>query len=135
MEPKVQAKVEAPASRGKLVLGVHRTDSKYSTALPREYYVSEDIYQQEVDKVFSKHWTFDGRVSEILKVGDYFVHDFAGESIVVVREATDKISGYLNVCRHRGHKLCVGPAGNIRKFVCPYHYWAYGLDGNLSVAP
>jgi Rieske 2Fe-2S family protein len=136
MDAKATARPETGARRRPHVVdGVQRLDMRYSTALPREYYVSKDIYEKEVDKIFSRQWTFVGHVSELPKIGDYFIQEFAGESVVVVREAADKINGYLNVCRHRGHSLCAAPRGNIRKFVCPYHYWSYGLDGALKNAP
>jgi Rieske 2Fe-2S family protein len=76
-----------------------------------------------------------GHVSQVAKVGDYFVQAFAGESIVVIRESPEKISGFLNVCRHRGHPLCSAESGNLRRFVCPYHYWSYGIDGALKHTP
>jgi Rieske 2Fe-2S family protein len=136
MDARAKASVESkPQRRPRLVEGVQRSDVGYSTALPREYYVSPKIYEQEVEKVFSRQWTFMGHVSDLPNAGDYFTQEFAGESIIVVREAPDKVSGYLNVCRHRGHSLCTAPTGNIRKFVCPYHYWSYGLDGSLKNAP
>ena len=37
----------------------------------------------------------------------------------------------LNSCRHRGTKVCRADAGNTRRFVCPYHGWAYERDGRL----
>ena len=37
---------------------------------------------------------------------------------------------FHNSCRHRGMILAEG-SGNASKFICRYHAWAYGLDGNL----
>jgi len=118
-----------------LVQGVVRSDVKYSTVLPRTYYVSEDIFQKEFNAVFAKQWTFVGHICQVANIGDYFVQEHAGESIIVIRESIDKVSGYLNVCRHRGHQLCSAPSGKLRTFVCPYHNWSYGLDGALKHVP
>jgi 3-phenylpropionate/trans-cinnamate dioxygenase alpha subunit len=35
----------------------------------------------------------------------------------------------MNQCRHRGMKVCHADSGNTRAFTCPYHGWAYGVDG------
>ncbi|MGH3952225.1 MAG: aromatic ring-hydroxylating oxygenase subunit alpha, partial [Pseudonocardiaceae bacterium] len=43
---------------------------------------------------------------------------------------------FLNICRHRGARLCVEETGSVqRSFQCPYHAWTYGLDGKLVAAP
>ena len=43
---------------------------------------------------------------------------------------------YYNVCRHRGARLLTDPAGSCGGVIrCPYHAWAYGLDGALRAAP
>jgi phenylpropionate dioxygenase-like ring-hydroxylating dioxygenase large terminal subunit len=107
----------------------------YDTVLDREYYVSEETFEKERARVFARQWTFAGHVSDIPKVGDYFLHNFAGESIIVVREAEDRISAHLNVCRHRGYALCKSTSGHARSFTCPYHQWTYQLDGSLKRAP
>ena len=41
----------------------------------------------------------------------------------------------LNVCRHRGTRLCEAPTGRLRAIQCPYHAWTYALDGRLTGAP
>ncbi len=38
------------------------------------------------------------------------------------------------VCQHRAMLVAEG-RGNTRGFVCPYHHWVYGLDGDLINAP
>jgi phenylpropionate dioxygenase-like ring-hydroxylating dioxygenase large terminal subunit len=118
-----------------LVQGVEVPGAPYSTILPRDYYFDPAIFAKEMDRVISRQWAFVGHVSQIPKVGDYFVHKLLNESVVIVRESADKISGYLNVCRHRGHELCKKSSGNAKRFSCPYHYWSYGLDGSLANVP
>ena len=39
----------------------------------REIFVNEDIYQQEMERVFTRAWLFVGHESQIPKAGDYFV--------------------------------------------------------------
>ena len=40
----------------------------------------------------------------------------------------------MNVCRHRGSRVCIEKSGNTRVFSCPYHAWTYELNGNLRAA-
>ena len=58
----------------------------------------------------------------------------AGASgVLVVRDNDGGLRGFENACRHRGHELlpCDGTAEN-RAIVCPYHAWAYRLDGSAA---
>lgn len=117
---------------GAAALGPHLG---YATILTREYYTSADIFEAEFERVFSRQWILVGHNSQIAEVGDYFVQEFAHESILVVRESSDRINGFYNVCRHRGHRLCTSPRGHARRLVCPYHHWSFGVDGSLKTAP
>lgn len=105
------------------------------TTLTREYYVAPEIYEREVSRVFFRQWTFAGHVSQIPEVGDYFVHGFVGEDLIVVRESPDKVSAYFNVCRHRGSQITREKSGKVKRFTCPYHQWSYDLSGALVRAP
>lgn len=106
-----------------------------ATLLPREYYISQTIYEREIERVFLGQWTFLGHVSEIPEPGSFIRHDLLGESVIVVRQADGSVRGHLNVCRHRGHSVCQETRGKAKSFVCPYHQWAYELDGSLKRAP
>ena len=105
------------------------------TTLSRDYYVSPEIFEREFEKIFFKQWTFAGHVSQIPNIGDYFVHTFAGESLIIVRESAEIIRAHLNVCRHRGSQLTKASSGNVKLFTCPYHQWSYELNGDLRRAP
>lgn len=103
--------------------------------LPRRFYVDPGIFEQEQDRVFARQWQFLGHVSQISNSGDYFIEDLCGESVLVVRGSDGKVHGFLNHCRHRGHRLCGDASGHARSFTCPYHQWTYSLDGALLRAP
>ena len=66
--------------------------------------------------------------------GDYFLFDIAGESVIVVRDGEGQINALLNVCRHRGSRICDEATGRASRLVCRYHGWTYGLDGSLRAA-
>jgi len=103
-------------------------------ALDRVFYTDADVYERDVADIFLKVWLYAGHSSEIPKVGDYFLFEFGGESVIIIRSAEDEISALLNVCRHRGSKVCLENKGCAKKLVCRYHAWVYELDGNLRAA-
>jgi hypothetical protein len=73
--------------------------------LPRSSYVSPEAYEQERERVFFRQWMCVGRSEEIPEAGDHLVCDIAGESVIVTRTRDGGLSGYYNLCRHRGSVL------------------------------
>ena len=82
----------------------------------------------------ARTWQFAGHVSQLQKAGDYFVFSAADENCFCARGEDGEIRAFYNVCRHRAHELLAG-CGNVRKIVCPYHSWAYDLNGAFRSAP
>ncbi len=110
-------------------------DADYFTLLPREYYLSEEIYEKEVKRIFFRQWQYVGHVSQLPNAGDFFVTEIVGESLILSRDREGVIRAMHNVCRHRGYPVCLRQSGNTRSFVCGYHNWSYGVDGRLRKAP
>ncbi len=79
-------------------------------------------------------WTCAGHVSQVAAAGDWITLEIGAESAIVVRGAAGALHALANVCRHRGSRLCAGPAGSAKTLVCPYHAWSYNLDGSLRAA-
>ena len=102
-------------------------------ALPGAAYKDPAIYELEVRHIILKAWHYVGHQSQVPERGDWFLFEIAGESVIVVRDGQG-INALLNVCRHRGSRICDGPAGHDARFTCPYHGWTYGLDGALKGA-
>src|SRR6266576_2027497 len=103
--------------------------------LAQEYFVSPEIFAQEQEKIFSKHWILIGHQSELAEVGDYFLAEVASESLIIVRDKGGDVRGFYNVCRHRGTRLREDRNGHLSAIQCPYHAWTYALDGRLIGAP
>jgi Rieske 2Fe-2S family protein len=103
-------------------------------SLSREAYWDDAFYAREQAAIFWDQWFYAGRAASFHETGEYRVLDVAGESVIVVR-AEDGFHAHLNFCRHRGSRLLCGE-GTIRGAIrCPYHAWAYALDGRLVAAP
>lgn len=103
-------------------------------SLPGVLYRDPEIYEREIRSIFMKSWLYVGHQSQIPARGDYFLFEMAGESVIVVRESEEQINALLNVCRHRGSRVCDDATGHESRFTCRYHGWTYGLDGSLRAA-
>jgi Rieske 2Fe-2S family protein len=103
-------------------------------------YTSDSVYADEREHIWWGHWVCIGRAEEIPNPGDFLVRDVAGESLIISRNRDGELRGFYNVCAHRGTKLLdetgLGACGHVNKaFKCPYHAWAYDLDGRLIGSP
>ena len=100
-------------------------------SLPRAFYTRDDIFHHDIRAYWNESWIWVGHVSQIAEVGDFFLFNYGTESIIVLRDKEGEARAYLNVCRHRGSRVCVEAKGNARLFSCPYHAWTYDLNGQL----
>jgi phenylpropionate dioxygenase-like ring-hydroxylating dioxygenase large terminal subunit len=66
--------------------------------------------------------------------GDYFTTRIIDEPVVVARGLDGEIRAMSSVCQHRAMLVAEGH-GNARGFLCPYHHWAYNLEGELVGVP
>ena len=110
--------------------------SKYqgSQSLPRQFYTSETVYKMDIQHYWNHSWIWVGHLNQIPNVGDFFLFDYGYESVIIARDKNDSVNAFLNVCRHRGSRVCIEKSGNTRVFVCPYHAWTYELNGSLRAA-
>jgi phenylpropionate dioxygenase-like ring-hydroxylating dioxygenase large terminal subunit len=102
--------------------------------LPPSCYTDADFYEFEKEALFYHEWLCVGRENWVAQPGDYFTTQIAGEPIVVARGRDGQINAMSSVCAHRAMLVAEG-AGNARMFLCPYHHWAYNLEGRLVGAP
>jgi phenylpropionate dioxygenase-like ring-hydroxylating dioxygenase large terminal subunit len=103
-------------------------------SLEQPFYLNEEIYARDLELVIGRYWLLVAHVSELSGAGDYVVREAAGESLILVRDGPGQVHALLNVCRHRGSRVCTEREGTRQRLVCPYHAWSYGLDGRLLAA-
>jgi Rieske 2Fe-2S family protein len=103
-------------------------------SLLQPFYTDPEVFGRELDRIFLKSWLYVGHVSEIPNKGDYLLFRLAEESVIIVNRGEGQVSGLINVCRHRGSRICTAPRGHEKMFVCRYHGWTYQLDGKLRGA-
>jgi phenylpropionate dioxygenase-like ring-hydroxylating dioxygenase large terminal subunit len=75
-----------------------------------------------------------GLSARLPKENTYFTDSLSGVPLLLTRDALGEVHAFLNVCRHRGSQVA-SDCGNARSFVCPYHAWTYGLQGDLLARP
>src|SRR5271154_1937051 len=113
-----------------------RTADSDGFSLPGWIYRDADFLLAEKEQIFAASWQIVCHVNDIPKPGDYHTLDFMGEPIVAIRGGDQRVRAFFNVCRHRGARLLDGGSGHCaHRIVCPYHAWAYDLNGSLSTVP
>ena len=100
--------------------------------MSRDVFWDRDIYEQEMERIFARCWLFVAHESQIPKAGDYVSTYMGEDNVLIVRQKDGSVKGFLNTCPHRGNKVCFADLGNARQFVCNYHGWSFGIDGELK---
>jgi len=95
----------------------------------------EELYRHEMERIFAKTWLLLGHESEIPKSGDFIVRDMGEDNVLIARDRAGQINVSLNVCPHRGMRVCTAEAGNAQMHRCIYHGWAFRPDGSFIGAP
>lgn len=104
--------------------------------LPGSAYTDAAVFGREQERIFEAHWFCAARAGDLLTPGAFRTVTVGRESVLVVRGRDGALRAFLNICRHRGARLCTEPAGEVRRSLqCPYHAWTYALDGRLTAAP
>ena len=111
-----------------------RAVSTQSPSLVPRDYVDPERYASEVESVLAASWLPVCRADQLDRSGARIAVTLAGRPVVVVRDG-DEIHVLANVCAHRGSMLMDDGCGTGSTLVCPYHRWAYRLDGSLIGAP
>jgi len=101
-------------------------------ALDGYRYTSSEFAEKEWSSLWTKVWLLLGREEEMPTPGDWQQEEVGRESIVMVRQTDRSIKAFYNVCQHRGQRLVSEEKGHARRFICPYHSWAWNTDGSLD---
>lgn len=101
----------------------------------RSIYTDPDIYQQELEQIWGRCWIGVGHESQVAKPNDFAAAYIAEDPILVTRDARGKLHAFLNMCRHRGNRICRSDFGNAPSFMCTYHGWTFATDGKLVGVP
>jgi Rieske 2Fe-2S family protein len=104
--------------------------------LPRDAYVSDDIFQTELTQFFYTTWQYAGHESQVREPGQFIRFTLGDADVIVIRGRDGVLRALHNTCRHRGAQLLADDTGRCRRtIVCSYHAWSYDLDGSLKGTP
>ncbi|MEV5663833.1 aromatic ring-hydroxylating oxygenase subunit alpha [Streptomyces flaveolus] len=104
--------------------------------LPGRYYTDPEIFRQEQQHVLEAMWFCAVRSADLDRPGAFRTVQVGRENVIVTRNRKGALRAFLNICRHRGARICLEESGEVRRSLqCPYHAWTYDLDGRLIAAP
>jgi len=102
----------------------------------RDVYVSEEVFQLEMEHMFPNSWVYVGHDSQVPNAGDYFGTTIGTQPVLLVRHSDGKVHVLHNRCPHKGTRITSETCGNTGKFFrCPYHAWSFKTDGSLLAIP
>ena len=102
--------------------------------IPIANYTSRAQHEQEKEKLWPRIWQVVCREEDILKPGEYYVHDCVDDSILVVRQEDGSLKAFVNSCLHRGRVLRT-ENGRSERIRCPFHGFTWNLDGSFKSMP
>ncbi len=98
-------------------------------------YTDPERLSAEVQALFRGRPMLVGLSADLPGTGDCIATEVAGVPLLLIRGEDAAVRCFLNICRHRGGRVFSGRGRPGRAIKCPYHSWAYDLDGELLGQP
>jgi phenylpropionate dioxygenase-like ring-hydroxylating dioxygenase large terminal subunit len=112
-----------------------------TTMAPAPYRQRAAVYTDQERLSEEERLLFRGRPliaalsADLPATGDCLATEVAGVPLLLVRGEDAEVRAFLNICRHRGGRVFTGRGRPGRALKCPYHSWAYDLNGDLLGQP
>ena len=120
---------------GKRAVTAIRKPIEKAGGLPGAAYTSQEFFDLEQETFFPRTWMGVGFEADIPKAGDAMPVMIGKLPIILVRNEVGEIKAFHNVCRHRAATVLTKPEKGLKALTCPYHAWAWNLDGALRAIP
>ncbi|MCG8589065.1 MAG: aromatic ring-hydroxylating dioxygenase subunit alpha [Proteobacteria bacterium] len=99
---------------------------------PIATYTDPEQFEYEKERIFERYPQLVCLSRDLPNPGDYLTRDDMRKPIVVVRNRDGQVRAFLNSCSHRSARLVEGQGKLRGGFVCPYHAWAFDLNGRCT---
>ena len=103
--------------------------------IPKSRYVAVDFAELEHERLWPRVWQIACTVDHVADPGDWYEYRAGWHSVIVVRGEDGMLRAFQNACRHRGNSVCTGSGSGLTELRCPFHRWAWDLDGRLREVP
>lgn len=107
-------------------------NSENLVTVPASYYLNQEQWEAEMRNIFDRLPLMFAFSCEMREIGSYRSLTLRGKPVIAVRGGDGVVRAFLNVCTHRGTLLMPEGNGKCSRIVCPYHSWAYDLEGDLA---
>ncbi|ABQ67894.1 Rieske (2Fe-2S) domain protein [Rhizorhabdus wittichii RW1] len=98
-------------------------------------YTDPALFELEQQNLFGRAWMIVGHESQVPTPGAFVTANLGTLPVIVTRSSDDAIHVLENRCPHKGAAICTVPSGKLKRLQCPYHGWAFRLDGSLLALP
>jgi choline monooxygenase len=105
------------------------------TKVSVDRYISAEWAAREGERLWPRVWQIACSVDHVAEPGDFYEYRAGWLSVIVVRDDDGELRGFQNACRHRGNAICQGSGSGLTELRCPYHRWAWTMDGRLREVP
>jgi nitrite reductase/ring-hydroxylating ferredoxin subunit len=122
---------ELPASVRALGDRLHGATAEDDIAPLPALFADAEVFVAERPRIFARSWIIADHQSRLAEDGRYCVIDAGPRSLILTRERADRLHALGNICLHAGYPVCEEEDGAGERLHCPYHDWAYALDGRL----
>lgn len=98
----------------------------------KSIYVDPDIFEMELDRIFSRIWNYVCHESQVREVGDYIATEIARQPVFATRSKDGDVKVFFDACAHRGARLTTRRSGKASTITCRYHGWCYDTNGKCT---
>jgi phenylpropionate dioxygenase-like ring-hydroxylating dioxygenase large terminal subunit len=103
--------------------------------LPNAHYTDAAVFDAEKQALLFDGWSGLAVAADVPEPGGAVPLTFLGMPLLLIRDRSNTVRVFQNICRHRGMILVEAPRKIEGAIRCPYHSWCYATDGRLVSTP
>lgn len=106
-----------------------------ANGLSNAHYIDPAMWDEEKNAVLFANWSGLAVAADVPEIGDAVPVTFLGMPLLIVRDKSNQVRVFQNICRHRGMILVEEPRKIEGAIRCAYHSWCYSTEGRLVSTP